>query len=85
MSTNDTNPCRQLGILCLLPAARCLLVGDCGRGGLETIAVRGRVTFNGGPCPGGGTVYLAPLARRKAPLDLLIQLSQIPAAATTGP
>jgi len=59
---NDKNRYWGIGILCTLPAACCLLVGGCGEDGPETIAVRGRVTFSGGPCPGGGTLYFTPVA-----------------------
>ena len=59
---NEKNRRLEHGILCLLPIVCCLAAGGCGRSGPETIAVRGQVTFSGGPCPGGGTVYFTPVA-----------------------
>lgn len=50
-------------------------VAGCGRGGPETVSVHGKVTFAGGPCPGPGTIYFAPievpegLPRRPATAD----------------
>ena len=51
-----------LRVLCMLAVVCALAIAGCGRAGPETIAVHGRVTFGGGPCPGGGTVYFTPVA-----------------------
>jgi hypothetical protein len=48
------------GVLLVFPLG--LLLCGCGRGGPETIEIQGRVEFDGGTCPAGGTVYFTPIA-----------------------
>lgn len=38
----------------------CLAFSGCGKSGPETVPVRGKVTFGGGPCPANGAVSFAP-------------------------
>jgi len=37
-------------------------VSGCWRSGVETVGVRGRITFNGGPCPTAGAVFFTPIS-----------------------
>lgn len=47
--------------LCLLPLLIISLLVGCGSDRPQTVAVSGKVTFDGGPPPAAGMVYFAPL------------------------
>ena len=39
-----------------------ILISGCWNSGVETVGVRGRVKFNGGPCPTPGGVFFTPIS-----------------------
>ena len=48
-------------IVALLALHGCLLAGGCGRHSVEMVAVKGHVTYGGGPWPRPGVLFLAPV------------------------
>ena len=59
MSGGLTSQKRAMALVlfsCVLTVA-----SGCWKSGVETVPVRGRVTFNGGPCPAPGAVYFTPI------------------------